>query len=62
MEYFALSHNIFTWQMNILRIFYDMAWNIFQRILLAHENLFICSLASVIDINGATQLKFYQNK
>jgi hypothetical protein len=43
LEYFSMSHNISTWQTNILRIFYDIAWNIFK-----DSVLFICSPTSII--------------
>ncbi len=36
MEYFAMSHNISTWQMNILKIFHEMAWNILKRFFHVH--------------------------
>jgi hypothetical protein len=43
LEYFSMSHNISMWQTNILRIFYDIAWNIFK-----DSILFICSPTSII--------------
>jgi hypothetical protein len=38
-----MSHNISMWQTNILRIFHDIAWNIFK-----DSFLFICSPTSII--------------
>jgi hypothetical protein len=48
-KYFVTSHTIFMWQTNILGIFHDMPWNIFQRFLLACVNRFTCSPISILE-------------